>query len=437
MKFPLKLFILTIALIVSNIFFTGCSKRKDAPEPVTPIIPVVPVTPVQDEVTITSLNINEGHYNETVLINGTGFNAVAEKNKVFFNNKEAAITAATTTQLTVTVPSSAGTGTVKVTNGKKSATGPSFTYNYTLVKFVWAGSGAYGATNGYGLSASFNVPTGLAANSLGDIFVADQDNNLIRKITKEGIVSTFAGNGTKGSKDGTGTAASFNYPSAIAIDKNGNLFVAENGGYVIRKITPDGVVTTIAGSGIKGNVNASGKLAQFNSLNGIAVTANGDLYVCDTGNNAIRKITATGEVTTYFQGNGITSSPHAIAIDDQNNIYVADPYRVVLKIDNAGTISKFNNPDNLADFSPQGITIDKKGDKYILNSDGKIFKLSSAGIITAVTALPNKTVNNKTVNSLKPQATAVIIRPAITADNQGNFYISDLRYNQIIKASLQ
>jgi streptogramin lyase len=430
MRIHLKLAIVVIALITSDIFFTGCSKSSSVPKPVTP------VTPVQDEITITSLSVNEGHYNETVLIGGTGFSAVASNNKVFFNNKEAIVTAATTTQLTVTVPLSAGTGTVKVVNNDKTASGPSFKYNYTQLTTVLAGSGAYGATNGDATSASFNVITGLAANSSGDIFVADQGNNLIRKITKEGIVSTFAGNGAKGSKDGTGNDASFNNPSAIAIDKNGNLFVTENGGNVIRKITPNGIATTIAGSGIKGNVNAVGKLAQFNSLNGIAVAANGDLYVCDTENNAVRKITEAGEVTTYFQGDGIITSPHAIAIDDKNIIYITYPYGI-LKIDNAGNTSKFSNTDNAFAFSPEGITIDKNSDKYILNSDGKLFKLSSAGTIMAVTSLPNKTVNNKTANSLKPQVTAIIIRPAITVDDKGSFYISDLRYNQIIKIGLQ
>jgi hypothetical protein len=435
MRLYLKSVTVIITLIVSVILYTGCSKHNDTP-------PVKPVDPIQDEVAIVSLSINEGHYNETVVINGTGFNVINDNNEVFFNHKKANVIAATPTQLTVTVPLSAGTGTIKVVNGSKSATGPSFTYNYTLIKIVLAGSGAIGAANGNGVSASFNQPAGIAVNTSGDVFIADKGNHLIRKVTKDGIVSTFAGDGHAGSKDGTGSAASFNYPSAITIDKSGNLFVGEYYGYDVRKITPEGVVTTIAGSGIKGFVNGTGKMAQFDAISGITLNENGDIYVSDRFNNAIRKINTTGEVTTYKQTQGQTGLLTSIAADQTNNIYVTEfhggfssPFdgSAVYKIDASGTINNLDIAEaNFSYAQISSIAINKKNDKYILYPGNQILKVTSGGIKSVMSVNSSK----KAINSLKPQATALYDLAGITVDEQGICYIADVDKNQIIKIGL-
>lgn len=161
-----------------------------------------------------------------------------------------------------------------------------------------AGTGAIGADNGAGNAATFNLPEGVAIDASGNVYVADNGNNLIRKITPAGVVSTLAGSGTAGSANGTGTSASFKSPFGVAVDAAGNVYVADSGNNLIRKITPSGVVTTLAGSGARGANNASGPAASFNTPSGVAVDASGNVYVADENNNQIRKITPAGVVST-------------------------------------------------------------------------------------------------------------------------------------------
>ena len=155
-----------------------------------------------------------------------------------------------------------------------------------------AGSGSVGSQNGQGSAATFATPMGIAVDNNSNVYVADNQNCLIRKISASGSVSTFAGNGTCVSTDGVGTNASLMYPMALTIDPNGNLFVTDTVSPKIRKITPQGVVVTIAGTGVPGYNNGIGTSATFKEFpQGIAVDASGNVYVSDTGNNSIRKIT--------------------------------------------------------------------------------------------------------------------------------------------------
>ena len=155
-----------------------------------------------------------------------------------------------------------------------------------------AGSGSVGSQNGQGSAATFATPMGIAVDNNANVYVADNQNCLIRKISASGSVSTFAGNGTCVSTDGVGTNASLMYPMALTIDPNGNLFVTDTVSPKIRKITPQGVVVTIAGTGVPGYNNGIGTSATFKEFpQGIAVDASGNVYVSDTGNNSIRKIT--------------------------------------------------------------------------------------------------------------------------------------------------
>lgn len=163
---------------------------------------------------------------------------------------------------------------------------------------TFAGSGIAGADDGKDTSATFNNPTGVALDASGNVYVADFLNNTIRKITAGRVVSTLAGSGSIGSADGTGTAASFYFPNSLAVDISGNVYVTDGINNLIRKITPDGVVTTFAGSGVRGSTNGTGTVASFNDPSGIAVDASGNVYVADAGNNMIRKISPPGVVTT-------------------------------------------------------------------------------------------------------------------------------------------
>jgi sugar lactone lactonase YvrE len=156
-----------------------------------------------------------------------------------------------------------------------------------------------GSADGAGSSARFYRPSGVAVDGSGNVYVADVSNHTIRKITSAGVVSTLAGSaGMPGSTDGTGSAARFFQPEGVAVDASGNVYVAD-GGSTIRKITAAGVVSTLAGlAGMDGSADGTGSAARFDDAIGATVDGSGNVYVADTGNHTIRKVTATGVVTT-------------------------------------------------------------------------------------------------------------------------------------------
>jgi sugar lactone lactonase YvrE len=182
------------------------------------------------------------------------------------------------------------------------------TFNATIRKITASGSvstlagtaGSRGDADGTGSAAQFNNPSGVAVDAAGNVYVADTYNQTIRKITPTGMVTTLAGSvGISGGNDGTGIYALFNQPGGLAVDASGNVYVADTGNATIRKITPGGVVITLAGvPGIAGLGDSAGGIALFNQPHGLAVDGAGNIYVADTGNAAIRKIAPDGTVTT-------------------------------------------------------------------------------------------------------------------------------------------
>jgi serine/threonine protein kinase, bacterial len=218
----------------------------------------------------------------------------------------------------------------------------------------FAGTGNAGSADGTD-TATFNSPLGVALDKSGNVYVADNGNNLIRKISPAGVVSTLAGTTIAGADNGAGKAATFNSPESLAVDAAGNVYVADYGNNLIRKITPAGTVSTLAGSGTAGSANGTGMAASFNSPFGIAVDAAGNVYVADSGNNLIRKITASGTVST-FAGNGVKgandaagtaasfNTPAGIAIDAAGNLYVADENNnLIRKITLSGGVTTIAN----------------------------------------------------------------------------------------------
>src|SRR5688500_16983903 len=163
--------------------------------------------------------------------------------------------------------------------------------NYATPYFftTLAGATSSGPVDGTGNAARFFTPQGVAVDAAGNVYVADTNNHTIRKITFFGIVTTLAGTaGSSGTTNGTGAAARFNLPRGVAVDTAGNVYVADTSNSAIRKITSAGVVTTLAG-GTAGSVDGTGAAARFLSPNGLAVDATGNVYVADTANHAIRK----------------------------------------------------------------------------------------------------------------------------------------------------
>ena len=208
--------------------------------------------------------------------------------------------------------------------------------NYGYVTTL-AGSGTAGYADGTGTAAQFNTSYGVAVDTSGTIYIADSNNNRIRKITPGGVVTTLAGSGTASYADGTGTAAQFNDPTGIAVDTSGTVYVADLYNNRIRKITSGGVVTTLAGSGTAGSLNGTGTSAQFNGPYGITTDSSSNIYVGDMLNNIIRKITPGGVVTTLagsgtngsINGTGTSAQfnyPGGVAIDSNGTIYVVDAF---------------------------------------------------------------------------------------------------------------
>ena len=259
-----------------------------------------------------------------------------------------------------------------------------------------AGSGVLGATNGIGTAASFNSPYGVAVDATGNVYVADAVNGLIRKISPAGVVGTLAGSSVQGATNGTGTAASFFHPWGVAVDATGNVYVADNGNNLIRKISPAGVVSTLAGSGVQGNINGMGTAASFSSPQGVAVDAAGNVYVGDQGSNLIRKISPTGAVSTLAgsgmsgntNGTGTAASfnnPTGVAVDATGNVYVADQTNeLIRKISPAGAVSTLagsgvsgnsNGTGTAASFNhPAGVTVDATGNVYVADTQNNLIR---------------------------------------------------------------
>jgi sugar lactone lactonase YvrE len=205
-------------------------------------------------------------------------------------------------------------------------------------------SGVLGSADGIGAAAQFAGPEGVATDAAGNVYVADTGNNAIRKIAPSGAVTTLAGGLSYGAADGVGSAAQFNRPAGLASDTAGNLYVADSGNSTIRKITPNGAVTTIAGqAGTIGVADGSGHEARFSQPRGVAVDTLGDIYIADTGNDTIRKMTRGGKVTTLAGEAKVAGSvdgtggvarfdgPRAVALDAGGDVYVADTQNTTLR----------------------------------------------------------------------------------------------------------
>lgn len=258
----------------------------------------------------------------------------------------------------------------------------------TAAVTTFAGTVAQGHVDGPVASAVFNGTANIVFDRSGDLFIADEENNMIREITTTGVVTTIAGSGAMGSADGVGAAASFNHPEGMVIDASGNLYVADNNN-TIRKINlATKQVTTYAGTGVRGFNNGPVASATFSSPYGLAMDANGDIYVGDIVNNCIRKITvSTGMVSTFAgtgtQGlaNGPAASatfyfPCGVAFDSKGNLFVAElKNNTIRKIATDGTVSTYagtgqkgatNGPATTASFSqPIGLVVDESGNVYV------------------------------------------------------------------------
>jgi serine/threonine protein kinase, bacterial len=399
---------------------------------------------------ISSISPTHGLAGIADTIKGAGFEEATPQ--VSFNGVAATVVSADSNKLIVYVPIST-TGPVSVTIGGLTSQGPVFTYDTagaadSVMVSTLAGSGVAGSQDGTGTAASFSFLWDVAADQNGNVFVADPNNHAIRKITPSGIVTTIpgtsdpgniygppkpnfytpegvavdqydtlfisdvsttyiftdfdgvsaflAGNGTK-SVNGDSEVATFTQPRGMAVDKNDNLYVVDLITSAIKKITPDGWVSILAGGyGVKGGTDGTGAAAGFLQPTGVAVDDDGNVFVADYGDGEIRKITPNGVVTTLagnlsgatsIDGVGSAASfagPIGLALDAHGNIYVADyfsskirkvtPAGVVTTIAGTGVTGGADGPGRTATFNePTGIAVDGSGNIYV--SDGSNYKV--------------------------------------------------------------
>ncbi|MCK6509627.1 hypothetical protein L6R29_06650 [Myxococcota bacterium] len=308
--------------------------------------------------------------------------------------------------------------------------------------------------NGGLLEARFHQPAQIVSDSAGNLYLADTANHMIRKIDPQGNVTTFAGTGVPAFKDGTALQATFQHPEDLAFDSKGNLYIADTGNHAIRMIDLQGNVKTIAGAGKSGFQDGSGGQALFFSPRGIAFDKNGTLFVADTGNHAIRKVDPQGQVS-LIAGNGVAGfsdgtgkmaqfdEPTDLVIDSANNLYVADSQNHrIRKVDDKGVVTTFAGA-GLADFldgkaqqarfkAPRGLLLDGAGNLYVADAfNHRIRKIDAQGNVSTLAGTGNAGFKDDT------GLNAQLYRPSgLALDNKGDLMIVDTENKRVRKLSL-
>ena len=315
---------------------------------------------------------------------------------------------------------------------------------------VFAGQpGVKGYADGAALQAKFRLPNNVAVDRAGNVYVADTANDVIRKITPDGTVSTLAGVAhSRGSADGQGGNARFWAPFGIALDASGNVYVADTANNTIRKITPDGVVTTLAGlAGQPGYADGANSAARFRNPWSVAVDSAGNVFVADMSNDTIRKITPAGIVHTFAGEAGMSgnadgfgndarfNNPFAVAVDGAGNVYVSDTANNAIRKITVGRVvttlaglpgyagdADGSGPDARF-WNPQGLAVDSAGNIYVADTGNNIIRIiTPMGAVTTLAASDDKT-------------TPLNGPGGVAVDGAGNVYVADTNNHCIRKLS--
>ncbi len=456
MKTPLLFALLIISFSVV-LLGTGCKKTPATPNSApslttTDVILDVTTTSAQSGGTVTNvgtsaITANGVCYSSTnqtpTTDNSKTTDPVISTSYTFISNLSG-LTANTTYYLRAYATNAYGTSYGSVVKFTTSSTIVTVTGAVT----TFAGSTTSGYLDGTGAGAQFSSPQGVAVDAQGNVYVSDAFNNAIRKITPGGVVTTIAGTGIAGYNDGPAATAQFYAPQGLTVDAQGNVFVADYGNNLIRKITPAGVVSTLAGNGTAGYVNGAGNVAEFSGPSGVAVDASGNLYVADHNNNLIRKVTSVG-VVSYVAGNltagyinatvntatgvyGAFNKPSGIVIDATGNLYVADlGNNAIRMITPAGVITTVagGTVQSAVLGYPAGICIDHSGNLFITDESGRIMELTSAKVLYVLAGASNVAGfadgTGTAAQFNTPQGIAV--------DASENIYVADYNNNSIRK----
>lgn len=334
--------------------------------------------------------------------------------------------------------------------------------NHTIRKITPAGlvstlagaAGQAGSTDATGADSRFASPLGLAVDGAGNVHVADLANNTIRRISPAGVVTTLAGAvGQPGHRDASGRQARFNAPTGAALDAAGNLYVTDANTHTLRKLTPAGVVTTVAGPPQYGNADGTGAVARFDLPRGLAIGSTGNIYVSDLLNHTIRMVTPAGVVSTFAGTAGEPGSvdaigtaarfsrPAGIAADAAGNLYVADAFNLtVRKITPAGAVSTFaraprqsgstDGTGAAARFAePNGIATDSAGNVYVADF-GTIRKITPAGVVTTLAGVAGQSGSVDAAGAAARFSDASL---GLATDGAGHVYVADFGNHTIRK----
>jgi serine/threonine protein kinase len=321
--------------------------------------------------------------------------------------------------------------------------------------------GVSGYANGAGDQAQLRLPNNVAVDHAGNVYVADTGNNTIRKISPNGAVSTLAGiSGSHGSADGTGDEARFWAPFGIAVDHASNVYVADTANNTIRKITPNGIVSTLAGlAGHPGSNDDLGANARFRNPWSVAADDTGNVFVADMSNDTIRKITPAGVVITLAGQAGMTGSadgaggqarfnaPHAVVTDRAGNVYVSDSVNgTIRKITPGGVVSTLaglpghsgntdGNGPEARFWNPQGLSVDNQGNIYVADTgNNTVRKVTPMG---GVTTLAGRAGTGGATNGIGTGEDARFNSPGgVAADSAGNVYVADTNNHTVRKIAL-
>ena len=323
---------------------------------------------------------------------------------------------------------------------------------------TYAGGGS-GGDGGPAIFASLNNPVALAVDTFGNLFISEESSNAVRKVNAAGIISTYAGNGEGvifGEEDEVpATASTVKHPYGIAVDMAGNLYIAESGDSRIRKVSTSDTITTVAGNGTAGSSGDSGPAtaAEINGATGVCIDKNGNLYILDNGNRKIRKVSATGIITTYA-GNSIVgysgdggpaigaefNSLSGISVDTSGNVYVSDIVNEDVRVINtSGIITRFagsllntgfsgdGGPDTVALFDqPYGTASDGRGNFYIADyGNNRIRKINTSGIINTFAGSSSTSTSGYKGDGGSAIAALLSSPTGAAYDTAQNLYIAD------------
>ena len=318
------------------------------------------------------------------------------------------------------------------------------------------GVGGFSGDGGPATAAMLDIPTGLALDGAGDLYISDFFNNRVRKVTPGGTISTVAGDGIpRFNGDGQGTTASLAFPSHLAIDTNGNVYIADLGNHRIRKLTPGGAISTVAGNGTSGYAGDGGLAtsASLNAPRGVAVDSAGRIYIADTSNNVVRRVDTSGVITT-IAGNGIMgfggdgssataaslAQPQNVWVDTAGNVLIADTLNHrIRKVTNgtittiAGTSGGFSGDGGVATAAaldhPFNVIADSSGNIYISDAFNDRVRIVSANVINSIAGnglFERGGAGGAATNAYLQQPSGVVV------DGAGNFYIAD-QFNAAVR----